>query len=45
LIEAGNDKDKKRIKLIMQETEKQLAKSDKLSGAKILIEKLKEIKA
>jgi hypothetical protein len=43
LIESGSELNKKKIKIIMENTEKQLAKNDKSSGAKLLLEKLKEI--
>lgn len=44
MIESGNDSDKKRIKLLLNDTEKELKKmSDKTPGAKVLLKKLSEI--
>jgi hypothetical protein len=43
LIEAGSDLNKKKLKIILDNTEKQLVKSEKFSGAKLLLEKLKGI--
>jgi hypothetical protein len=43
LIESGSDLNKKKLKILMENTEKQLAKNEKSSGAKLLLEKLKEI--
>merc|ERR1712062_107860 len=43
MIESSSDLNKKKIKIILENAHKQLTKSEKFSGAKILIQKLKEI--
>ena len=44
MIESGNDGDKKRIKVLLNDTDKELKKmSEKTPGAKVLLKKLTEI--